>query len=168
MPYLKGIHYAMKSGMLAAETICEALVDGDTSAARLSAYEARLADSYVMRELYRVRHFRRAFCYGRLSGFVLGGLTAWTGWGPGKPRPARHDFQALSPLSEARSGRWGREPSRYDAGVVVDKLTNVYRSGTQHREDQPSQGGNKGVEETKGSGVIIWCRSPELGHAHRK
>ncbi len=138
VPAGKGIHYAMKSGMLAAETICEALVDGDTSAARLSAYEARLADSYVMRDLYRVRHFRRAFTYGLLSGLVLGGLTAWTGLGPGKSHGGRHDFQALRPLGGARSGRGRREPSRYDAGVLVDKLTDVYHSGTQHREDQPS------------------------------
>ncbi len=138
VPAGKGIHYAMKSGMLAAETIYEALVEGDTSAARLAAYEARVADSYVMRDLYRGRHFRPAFAYGRLPGLLLGGLTAWTGWGPRKPRRVRHDFQALRPLAEAQSGRWSREPAQYDAGVVVDKLTAVYHSGTQHREDQPS------------------------------
>jgi electron-transferring-flavoprotein dehydrogenase len=138
VPYLKGIHYAMKSGMLAAETIYEALAAGDTSAIRLSAYETRLVESYVMRDLYRVRYFRRAFGYGRLLGLLLGGLTAWTGLGPGKPHGGRHDFQALRPLSEAQRGRWRREPGRYDASVLVDKLTDVYHSGTQHREDQPS------------------------------
>ncbi|GIW54597.1 MAG: electron transfer flavoprotein-ubiquinone oxidoreductase [Nitrospiraceae bacterium] len=138
VPTRKGIHYAMKSGMLAADTMYEALVEGDTSAARLSAYERRVADSFIMRDLYRSRHFRGAFAYGRVPGLLLGGLAAWTGWGPRKPRRARHDFQALRPLGEAQSGRWKREPARYDAGVVVDKLTDVYYSGTQHREDQPS------------------------------
>ncbi len=138
VPYLKGIHYAMKSGMLAAETIYEALVQEDTSAVRLAAYEARVANSYVMRDLYRGRHFRQAFAYGRLPGLLLGGLTVWTGWGPRKPCYARRDFQALRPLGEARSGRWTREPAQYDASVVVDKLTDLYHSGTQHREDQPS------------------------------
>jgi electron-transferring-flavoprotein dehydrogenase len=62
----------------------------------------------------------------------------WTGWGPGKPGGVRDDFRHLRPIDEARRHRWTAEPSTYDAGVLVDKLTDVYHSGTQHREDQPS------------------------------
>jgi electron-transferring-flavoprotein dehydrogenase len=138
VPYMKGIHYAMKSGMLAAETIFEALVRGDTSAAVLSSYETRLASSYVMPDLYRARNFRRAFAYGWFPGLLLGGLTLWTGLGPTKPRGVREDFRYLRPLREAVRGRWTGEPAKYDGGVLVDKLTDVYHSGTQHREDQPS------------------------------
>jgi electron-transferring-flavoprotein dehydrogenase len=138
VPYLKGIHYAMKSGMLAAETIVEALVRGNVTASVLSAYETRLASSYVMRDLYRVRNFRRAFALGRLPGLLLGGLTLWTGLGPTKPSGSREDFTHLRPLSEAIPGRWTGEPTGWDAGVLADKLTDVYHSGTQHREDQPS------------------------------
>lgn len=138
VPYLKGIHYAMKSGMLAADTIFDALVRCDASAAVLSSYETRLASSYVMKDLYRVRNFRRAFGYGRLSGLLLGGLTMWTGLGPTKPGGVHEDFRHLRPLEKAIQDRWVREPSQYDAGVLVDKLTDVYHSGTQHREDQPS------------------------------
>lgn len=138
VPYLKGIHYAMKSGMLAADTIFDALVRGDTSASVLSSYEARLASSYVMKDLYRVRNFRRAFAYGRLPGLLLGGLTMWTGLGPTKPGGVCEDFRHLRPLDEAVRGRWAREPAQYDPRVLVDKLTDVYHSGTQHREDQPS------------------------------
>ena len=138
VPYLKGIHYAMKSGMLAAETIVEALVRGDTSGAVLSSYETRLASSYVMRDLYRARNFRRAFACGRLAGLLLGGLTIWTGLGPTKPGGVREDFRCLRPLREAVCGRWTHEPAEYDTGVLVDKLTDVYHSGAQHREDQPS------------------------------
>ncbi|MDF0642502.1 MAG: electron-transfer flavoprotein:ubiquinone oxidoreductase [Nitrospira sp.] len=138
VPYLKGIHYAMKSGMLAAETIFGALQRGDTSASVLSSYEARLASSYVMRDLYWVRNFRRAFAYGRLPGVLLGGLTMWTGLGPARPGSSREDFRRLRPLDQAARGRWAPEPAQYDAGVLVDKLTDVYHSGTQHREDQPS------------------------------
>lgn len=138
VPYLKGIHYAMKSGMLAAETLYEALVRGETSAATLASYEARLASSYVMRDLYRARNFRRAFASGLMPGFLLGGLTLWTGLGPTRPGDIREDFTHLRPLNEAVPGRWTDEPTGWDAGVLVDKLTDVFHSGTQHREDQPS------------------------------
>ncbi|MGE3151288.1 MAG: 4Fe-4S dicluster domain-containing protein [Nitrospiraceae bacterium] len=138
VPYLKGIHYAMKSGMLAADTIFDALLRHDASASVLSSYEARLDSSYVIQDLYRARHFRRAFAYGRLPGLLLGGLTMWTGLGPFRPAPVREDFRHLRPLDQAVRGRWTSEPARYDAGVLVDKLTDVYHSGTQHREDQPS------------------------------
>ncbi|NGZ10752.1 MAG: electron transfer flavoprotein-ubiquinone oxidoreductase [Nitrospira sp. LK70] len=138
VPYLKGIHYAMKSGILAAETMFDALLRNDCSASELSSYEARLASSYVMQDLYQVRNFRRAFAYGRLPGLLLGGLTMWTGLGPAKPGGVREDFRHLRPLEQAVRGRWVEDPAQYDAGVLVDKLTDVYHSGTQHREDQPS------------------------------
>jgi electron-transferring-flavoprotein dehydrogenase len=138
VPYLKGIHYAMKSGMLAAETIFEALARGETSIAVLASYEGRLKASYVMQDLYRTRNFRRAFAYGRLPGLLLGGAALWTGLGPARPGGVPADFHHLKPLDEAVGGRWSREPARFDAGILVDKLTDVFHSGTQHREDQPS------------------------------
>lgn len=142
VPYLKGIHYAMKSGMLAAETVYEALVRGDYSAATLAAYETRLAGSYVMGDLYRVRNFRRAFAWGRLPGLLLGGLSLWTGFGPTRPGAVQPDFHHLKPLHEVRARRRThvglKEPPDHDPSVLVDKLTDVYYSGTQHREDQPS------------------------------
>ncbi|GMV50783.1 MAG: hypothetical protein AMXMBFR67_23260 [Nitrospira sp.] len=138
VPYLKGIHYAMRSGMLAADTIFEALARGNTSAAVLSSYETRLASSSVMKDLYRVRNFRRGFAYGRLPGLLLGGLTLWTGLGPTTAGGVREDFRHLRPLEESIRDRWTQEPVQYDGGVLVDKLTDVYHSGTQHREDQPS------------------------------
>ena len=69
---------------------------------------------------------------------MLGGLTLWTGLGPTKPRGVREDCRYLRPLREAVRGRWTHEPADYDTGVLVDKLTDVYHSGAQHREDQPS------------------------------
>lgn len=138
VPYLKGIHYAMKSGMLAAETIFDALLYGDASASGLSSYDARLASSYVMQDLYRVRHFRRAFAHHGFLGLLLGGLTMWTGWGPSKSGGVHEDFLALRPIKEVMADRRDHEPIGYDAGVLVDKLTDVYYSGTQHREDQPT------------------------------
>jgi len=138
VPYLKGIHYAMKSGMVAADTIYTALTGSDTSVKMLSSYETRLADSFVLRDLYRVRHFRRACTRGRLAGLLLGGLTMWTGWGPAMPAQAEPDFRRLRPVRDTARDRWVREPASFDAGVLVEKLTDVFHSGTQHREDQPS------------------------------
>jgi len=68
---LKGIHLAMRTGMLAAETAFEALTAGDTSAATLAAYQARLDASDVRRELEPVRSVHQAFGYGLLPGLAI-------------------------------------------------------------------------------------------------
>ncbi len=138
VPYLKGIHYAMKSGMLAAETILEALARNDTSASVLSTYEARLASSYVMQDLYRARHFRQAFRHGLFPGSLFGGLTMWTGLGPPRSSQVSEDFLSLRPSKRILQSRRTKDPSGYDTRVIVDKLTDVLYSGTRHREDQPS------------------------------
>ncbi|HKQ88556.1 MAG TPA: NAD(P)/FAD-dependent oxidoreductase, partial [Candidatus Acidoferrales bacterium] len=65
---LKGIHTAIKSGMLAAETIYEALCAGDTSAAKLSAYQKKIESSWLKKELWAVRNFHQAFHGGLWSG----------------------------------------------------------------------------------------------------
>src|SRR2546429_102880 len=63
---LKGIHMAMKSGMLAAETIFEALKSGDTSSKTLSAFPKKVEQSYVKKELWQGRHFHQPFLPGLL------------------------------------------------------------------------------------------------------
>jgi len=137
VPYLKGIHYAMKSGMLAAETIYDALAAGDTSAPALAAYESRLQTSYVMRDLYRVRSFREAFSSGLYRGLFWGGLAMWTGLGSKRPGGVRPDFMHLrAPGSMPGGPKTAARPD--DPAMFVDKLTDVFHSGTQHREDQPT------------------------------
>src|SRR6185503_2620130 len=71
---LKGIHLAMKSGMLAAETVVDALVSGDASENALAAYERRLAESPVHAELRANRNFRAAFSKGLWSGIANAGM----------------------------------------------------------------------------------------------
>ena len=71
---LKGIHTAIKSGMLAAETIYEALCAGDTSAAKLAAYQQKLDESWIKKELWAVRNFHQAFHGGLYPGLVQAGL----------------------------------------------------------------------------------------------
>src|SRR5260370_16197487 len=66
---LKGIHLAMKSGMLAAETIFEALKAGDTSSKTLSAFPKKIEDSYIKKELWQGRNFHQSFQHGMFRGF---------------------------------------------------------------------------------------------------
>src|SRR5712664_930095 len=81
---LKGIHSAIKSGMLAAETIFEALVAGDFSAGQLRSFETRVKESWITPELRRYRNFHAGFRHGRWLGLANAGLQYITGgraWG---------------------------------------------------------------------------------------
>ena len=133
---LKGIQYAMKSGMLAAETALEAILKDDCSERSLSAYEAKLKASYVMADLWADRNFRLSFENGLYRGLIATGLSRFTGGGSKAKRPIRPDHETFEPA--ARSHREIKEPAGYDPATIVDKLTDVFKSGTIHREDQPS------------------------------
>ena len=133
---LKGIHYAMKSGMLAAETAFEALLKDDFSAASLAAYETRLGDSYVMKDLWAERNFRIAFEKGFYRGMLATGLHPVTGGGSKKRTVLSPDYRSFEPAAVAH--RAIPEPGGFDPSTIVDKLTDVFKSGTIHREDQPS------------------------------
>src|SRR5258708_1741473 len=76
---LKGIHLAMKSGMLAAETIFEALKAGDTSAKKLSVFPKKIEESYIKKEMWQVRNFHQSFQHGMATGFFHAGLQFITG-----------------------------------------------------------------------------------------
>jgi len=130
---LKGIHMAIKSGMLAAETIFEALKAGDTSAAKLSAFQKKVEESYIKRELRLVRNFHQSFQYGLLGGLFHAGLQFVTG-GRGLIDPMR-----VHPGHEHyhKNGHAPRERFKGDGKLTFDRLTDVYHSGTRHEEDQP-------------------------------
>src|SRR5438046_4917381 len=72
VPSLKGIHYAMQSGMLAARAIHAGLKTGDASAARLAGYDRLVNASFIMKDLHRTRNMRLAF----KDGFYVGGVKA--------------------------------------------------------------------------------------------
>ncbi len=76
---LKGIHLAIKTGILAAETATNALAAGDASGARLAEYEARVEQSWVGAELRSVRNFRQGFTGGIWKGMLHTGLVLATG-----------------------------------------------------------------------------------------
>lgn len=131
---LKGIHLAMKSGMLAAETSFEALKAGDTSAKTLSAFQKKIEESYIKKELWKVRNFHQAFAHGQFSGFVNTAFQQITG-GRGLVDPMRaHAGHEAYKKIDGKSA-----PARFvgDGKLTFDRLTDVYHSGTRHEEDQP-------------------------------
>ena len=141
---IKGIHLAMRTGMLAAETAFEAVRADDTSLAALAAYQTRIDNSDVRKELYPVRNVHQAFSYGLLPGVMYAGLAIATrGWWVQDPMPAHAGFTRMETL-DAYYARQKPSPDaasnavKTDRAVTFDKLTNVHYSGTRHIEDQPS------------------------------
>ena len=141
---LKGIHLAMRTGMLAAEAAFEAIGAGDTSAARLRAYEDRVNASDVRKELYPVRNVHQSFAHGLLPGLMYSGLSLVTGgWWLKDPMPSHAGFERMQKIAEyygdARPDpAVPAHPVKIDRQLTFDKLTNVHYSGTRHPEDQPS------------------------------
>ncbi len=132
---LKGIHMALKTGMLAAEAIFEALRVGDTSEKTLAHFNHKVEQSWVKKELWKVRNFHQGFEHGLWRGLVHAGLQFFTG-GRGMrnryPNHAGHTYyRKLSEFS-------ARPPDfKPDGMLTFDKVTDVYHSGTRHAEDQP-------------------------------
>ncbi len=141
---LKGIHLAMKSGMLAAETIFEALLAsaaGALPAARLARYEEKVEESWIREELWPVRNFHQAFGKGALAGMLqtgLGMLTGGRGWGVFDRLGTEPGHERLRRLDEGRGQRQQPPPPvAFDGRLTFDKLADVYNSATAHEEDQP-------------------------------
>ena len=139
---LKGIHLAMRTGMLAAETAFDAIRGGDTSAASLSRYQHKIDASVVKAELYPVRNVHQAFDYGLLVGLVFAGLSLATrgrlpfnihSHGAHERMHTRGEYYGSPPASMAPSNL-----TTVDRRLTFDKVTNVHFSGTAHDEDQPA------------------------------
>jgi electron-transferring-flavoprotein dehydrogenase len=135
---LKGIHTAIKSGMLAAETIYEALCAGDTSAKMLEKYPQKIEESWIKKELWAVRNFHQAFHNGLWPGLFQSGLQFVTGGrglvDPMRSKPGYQDYDMLN-----RGASLVDQSTRFkgDGKLTFDRLTDVYHSGTRHEEDQP-------------------------------
>ncbi len=134
---LKGIHLAMKTGMLAAETAFDAVREGDTSEARLLAFDEKIRQSWVGAELRPVRHVHQAFKYGLFGGLAFAGLQMLTrGWWIRQAVPSTAGHLHLRMLNEP-GHRHPAAELKPDRQLTFDKLTNVHFSGTRHEEDQP-------------------------------
>src|ERR1700722_13506354 len=137
-PRLKGIPTAIKSGMLAAETIYEALCAGDTSAAKLAAYQKKLDESWIKKELWAVRNFHQAFHGGLYSGLVQAGLQFVSGGrGLVDPMHCEAGYKEYHKLNRDRALVDQSTRFKGDGKITFDRLTDVYHSGTRHEEDQP-------------------------------
>ena len=141
---LKGIHLAMRTGMLAAEAAFEAVRAGDVSAAKLARYQQLIAAGPVRRELYPVRNVHQAFSHGLPAGLMYSGLALVTrGWWIADPMSSHAGHERMRKLAEYYKGDPPPvdapiEPVKIDRLLTFDRLTNVHYSGTRHTEDQPS------------------------------
>lgn len=132
VPRIKGIHLAMKSGMIAAETLFNHLEQPSTE---LTDYDAQIRQSWVGEELYRARNIRPAFTRGLLPGLAYSALDSYVfrGKAPWTFRHRRPDYACLKPAADC-------QPISYpapDGKISFDKLTSVYYSNTRHEENQP-------------------------------
>jgi electron-transferring-flavoprotein dehydrogenase len=131
VPKIKGSHTAMKSAMVAAEAVFEALADGEGEA---RAYPRALKESWVWDELRKVRNIRPSFhrglftglVYSALDTYLLGGRAPWT-------FHHRSDHAALRPASQSRPIDYPKPDGR----LTFDKPSSVYVSNTNHEENQP-------------------------------
>ncbi len=140
---LKGIHLAIKSGMLAAETAFEAWIAGDSSVRQLGKFQQKVEASWIKEELYPVRNFHQGFEHGFVSGILNTGLLMATGgYGLRNRYPAHAGYERMLPLWDVMGHPGGREQilgwAKGDGKLTFDKLTDLYHSGTRHEEDQPA------------------------------
>ncbi|HYZ32093.1 MAG TPA: electron transfer flavoprotein-ubiquinone oxidoreductase [Crenalkalicoccus sp.] len=134
VPKIKGTHTSMKSGMLAADAVADALQSEDRPAV-LEAYPAALRQSWVWSELEAVRNIRPAFAklgfwgamaWSAVDAYVLRGKAPWT-W--------RHhqDHETLRPAAQSKRIEYPKP----DGKLTFDRLSSVFLSNTNHEEDQP-------------------------------
>jgi electron-transferring-flavoprotein dehydrogenase len=136
VPALKGIHYAVESGRLAAEAAFAALQRGESPGRRgaLAGYDESLRESFVWRDLRQVRNMRQAFGRGFwLGGALAGAMTASRGaFPPGNVHAEPDTDQEL-----IRTDRAASYP-KADGKLTFDKLSSVFLSGNQTRDDAPN------------------------------
>jgi electron-transferring-flavoprotein dehydrogenase len=137
VPALKGIHYGVRSGMLAAEAAARAIGPGQTAwtPGALDSYDESLRESYIWTDLERVRNMRPAFRHGFVRGAILAGA-AMNSLGKLPPRDLRLERDADTELFVGDRDKTYPKP---DGKLFFDKLSSVFLSGNRTRDDAPSQ-----------------------------
>ena len=140
---LKGIHLAIKSGMLAAETAFSALLENNFGSDKLWQYRTSVDASWIRHELWQSRNFHQAFENGLIPGLLHTALQELTGGrGLREIYPAHAGHTRMKHLDQlpADGGRRAKiiGKAKGDGRLTFDKLTDLYHSGTKHEEDQPS------------------------------
>jgi len=137
---LKGIHLAIKSGIMAAETVFDCLKNDDFSTAALQKYQERFDSSWAREELHKTRNFHAGFKDGLYAGMFCGALQMYgidlTGRHVNRPD---HSYMLKKEDFGRHTGRdLVKEVVKFDNEYTFDKLSDVYKSGTMHDEEQPS------------------------------
>jgi len=134
VPKIKGNHTAMKSGMVAAEAVFDA-VAADRRSDRVEDYPDRLKASWVWQELTAVRNCRPAYRWGTLMGTVFSGMELWLrGRTPWTLHHRHGDHETLRKASESTPIDYPKP----DGVLVFDRLSSVFLSNTNHEENQPA------------------------------
>jgi electron-transferring-flavoprotein dehydrogenase len=134
IPRLKGVHYAIESGRLAAEAAFASLRRGATPATALASYDAAVRDSFIYGDLYEVRNMRQVF--GR--GFFVGGaLASAMTISKGRVELGRMRAEPDAEQELLRTSRAAGYPAP-DGTFTFDKLSSVFASGNKTRDDQPN------------------------------
>ena len=132
MPKIKGSHTAMKSGIIAAETI----IDHINSKVDLSEYENRFKSSWVFKELHQARNVKPSFQWGLIPAMIFTGIDQKI-FGGRLPFTLQHKHADHEALIPARSAKKINYP-KYDGEITFDKPSSVYLSGTNHADNQPN------------------------------
>jgi electron-transferring-flavoprotein dehydrogenase len=132
VPSLKGIHYAMQSGIFAARAAFEALAKGDTTGPALAAYDRTVDQSFIAGDLYRTRNMRLAFKDGFFLGGAKAGLMTLTG---GRFPGGRITMPSDAAVPRSRNGTTPLSP---DNVLTFSKLDAVFKSGNATRDTIPS------------------------------
>lgn len=137
VPRIKGIHAAMKSGMLAAEAVAEVLSEeaGESSNAEAVNYTSLFRNSWLFSELNKVRNVRPAFKWGLLGGLVYGALEEYVfkGKAPWTLRHQRADYASLRPAQDCQKIDYPKP----DGKLTFDRMSSVFLAGISHAENQP-------------------------------
>ena len=142
VPRIKGSHNAMKTGMMAADAAFQAIADG-RQADELVEYQSSYDDSWVAKELYKVRNAKPLWSkFGTWAGLPLFGFDLWCtslfgGWSPFSPTGGslshgKSDADSLQPAKKYKPIDYPKP----DGVLSFDRLTNVAFSFTNHEEDQ--------------------------------
>jgi electron-transferring-flavoprotein dehydrogenase len=131
VPLLKGIHYAIHSGILAADAIFAALQEGSTD---LSSYEDAVEESVIGKDLYRSRNMKQPFGKGFfVGGAITNAMVATKGRFPGGRWENHPDAEAPMEIGDKHRGY-----PRPDGKYTFDKLSSVYITGNATRDDAPN------------------------------
>jgi electron-transferring-flavoprotein dehydrogenase len=134
VPRIKGSHAAIKSGMLAADAVCDALKH-TRSHDELTSYVAAFEASWLKEELHKARNFKPLMSKGLIQGTLLAGLdqVVLKGKAPWTWHHKHADHTCLKPAKECQPIIYPKP----DGKLSFDKLSSVFLSNTNHTEDQP-------------------------------